>query len=193
VAAEESKGAGRGIDDVTAPILKTGRLVLRQLRTDDAAELFKTLSDDLVMQYWSSGPHQNIDETKSYIAWNADADAEHKCWAITFDGKKAMGWVILLPHRKDSFELGYILGRQYWRQGYLSEAAEAVIDYAFRELKARRVMADTDPDNEASIGLLTKLGFRKEGHLRAEWETHIGIRDSLIFGLLGDDWKARRA
>jgi len=178
---------------VTAPMLKTGRLVLRQLRTDDAEELFKTLSDDLVMQYWSSGPHQNIDETKSYIAWNADADAEHKCWAITFDGKEAMGWVILLPHRKDSFELGYILGRPYWRQGYLSEAAEAVIDYAFRGLKARRVMADTDPDNEASIGLLTKLGFRKEGHLRAEWETHIGIRDSLIFGLLGEEWKTRRA
>ncbi len=178
---------------MTVPTLKTKRLVLRQLMIEDAEELFKTLSDDAVMRYWSSGPHQCINETKSYIAWNADADADHKCWAVTSDGARAMGWVILLPHRKDIFELGYILGRQHWRQGYLGEAAEAVLDYTFLELAARRVMADTDPDNDASIRLLEKLGFQKEGHLRGEWETHIGIRDSLIFGLLSDEWKERRA
>jgi RimJ/RimL family protein N-acetyltransferase len=192
MAPEEGQGAGGGVDGVTVPTLKTKRLVLRQLIVEDAEELFKTLSDDAVMRYWSSGPHQNVNETISYIAWNADADAEHKCWAVTSDGARAMGWVILLPHRKDSFELGYILGRQHWRQGYLSEAAEAVLDYAFLELAARRVMADTDPENHASIRLLEKLGFQKEGHLRCEWETHIGIRDSLIFGLLSDEWKERR-
>ena len=178
---------------MTVPTLKTSRLVLRQLVVEDAAELFKTLSDDEVMRYWSSGPHQNFEETKSYISWNADADADHKCWAITAGDELAMGWVILLPHRKDSFELGYILGRAHWRQGYVAEASGAVLDYAFSQLAARRVMADTDPDNKASIGLLEKLGFRQEGYLRSEWETHIGIRDSLIFGLLRDEWKARRA
>lgn len=145
------------------------------------------------MRYWSSGPHQNLDETKSYIAWNADPDEDHKCWAITTGNGPTMGWVILLPHRKDSFELGYILGREYWRQGYVAEAAGAVLDYAFRELAARRVMADTDPDNVASIRLLEKLGFQKEGRLRGEWETHIGIRDSLIFGLLREEWAGQRA
>ena len=178
---------------MTLPVLKTKRLVLRQLVVDDAAELFKTLSDEQVMRYWSSGRHQNVDETSSYLAWNADPDAGHKCWAITADGDRAMGWVILIPHRKDSFELGYILGREHWRLGYLAEAASAVLDYAFRELAARRLMADTDPDNCASIGLLKKLGFQQEGYLRNEWETHIGIRDSLIFGLLRDEWLARSA
>ncbi len=174
---------------MTVPTLKTNRLVLRQLVVQDAAELFKTLSDNDVMRYWSSGPLQNLDETKSYIAWNADPDADHKCWAITTGDELAMGWVILLPRRKDSFELGYILGRAHWRQGYITEASGAVLDYAFLKLAARRVMADTDPDNKASIGLLEKLGFQNEGHLRSEWETHIGIRDSLIFGLLRNEWK----
>jgi [ribosomal protein S5]-alanine N-acetyltransferase len=178
---------------MTVPTLRTNRLVLRQLVVNDAAELFKTLSDIDVMRYWSSGPHHNLDETKSYIAWNADTDADHKCWAITTGDELAMGWVILLPHKKDSFELGYILGREHWREGYLTEAAGAVLDYAFVELTARRVIADTDPDNNASIGLLEKLGFKKEGHLRSEWETHIGIRDSLIFGLLRDEWETQRA
>ena len=58
---------------------------------------------------------------------------------------------------------------------------------------ARRVMADTDPDNVASIRLLEKLGFQKEGRLRGEWEIHIGIRDSLIFGLLREEWAGQRA
>lgn len=178
---------------MTVPTLKTSRLVLRQLAVTDATELFKTLNDVDVMRYWSSGPHQNIDETESYIAWNADADADHKCWAITADDGPAMGWVILLPHRKNSFELGYILGRKYWHQGYVTEAAGAVLDFAFLELAARRVMADTDPDNVGSIKLLEKLGFQKEGHLRSEWETHIGVRDSLIFGLLREEWDSQRA
>ena len=54
-------------------------------------------------------------------------------------------------------------------------------------------MADTDPDNVGSIKLLEKLGFQKEGHLRSEWETHIGVRDSLIFGLLREEWESQRA
>lgn len=178
---------------MTAPTLTTDRLVLRQLELDDSDALFKTLSDDHVMRYWSNGPHQTVNETRAYIVWNADAQADHLCWAITTDGAAAMGWVILIPRRKANFELGYILGRDYWRKGYLTEAANAVLNYAFGEMGARRIMADTDPDNDASIALLGKLGFRKVGHLREEWETHIGVRDSLIFGLLRHDREGRNA
>jgi len=53
----------------------------------------------------------------------------------------------------------------------------------------RRVFADVDPDNRGSIKLLETLGFKLEGRLRAEWEMHIGIRDSLIYGLLVNEWK----
>ncbi len=174
------------------PTLKTDRLVLRQLVIEDAAELFKTLSDKEVMRYWSSAPHETPEDTAAYIIWNADSDADHNCWAITTDGLAALGWVILKPYRENCFELGYILRSDCWRNGYLFDAASCVLDYAFGELAARRVMADTDPDNIGSIKLLEKLGFRKEGHLRAEWETHIGIRDSFIFGMLSDDWKGGR-
>jgi RimJ/RimL family protein N-acetyltransferase len=51
------------------------------------------------------------------------------------------------------------------------------------------VFADTDPENAPSIALLERLGFRREGLLRGEWETHIGVRDSLILGLLRDEWR----
>ena len=173
---------------MTAPKLLGERVILRQLRVDDAPALFDVLSDDEVMLYWSSGPHEDIDETQSYIALNADTKAGHICWAITLDERVALGWVILLPCRKNSFELGYILGRSHWGRGYTYEATCMALDHAFVNLAARRVMADTDPDNIGSIRLLEKLGFQREGHLREAWETHIGLRDSLIFGILRSEW-----
>lgn len=178
---------------MTAPTLASKRLILRQLKVDDAPALFDVLSDDEVMLHWSSGPHTHIDETQRYIAWNADTESGHICWAITLDGGVALGWVILLPHRKNSFELGYILGRSHWGKGYVYEAACMALDHAFVNLAARRVMADTDPDNSGSIRLLEKLGFQREGYLREEWETHIGVRDSLLFGLLRTEWVNKAA
>ena len=67
-----------------------------------------------------------------------------------------------------------------------------VIDYGFDELGLRRIFADTDPENSGSIGLLGRLGFQQEGYLRAEWETHMGVRDTLIFGLLRGEWAGSR-
>jgi len=57
------------------------------------------------------------------------------------------------------------------------------------DLKLRKIFADVDPDNMASVGLLKKMGFEQEAHLREEWETHIGVRDSLIFCLLRSEWR----
>lgn len=63
-----------------------------------------------------------------------------------------------------------------------------LISRLFGEEGQRRVFADVDPENVGSVRLLEALGFKLEGHLRQEWETHIGIRDSLIYGLLADEW-----
>jgi [ribosomal protein S5]-alanine N-acetyltransferase len=193
MAPEKGKGLGRGVDGMTAPTLRGQRLTLRQLERDDASALFEILSDREVMRFWSSGPHTDVDETRRYIAWNADCDAEHICWAITHDGTTALGWVILIPRRTRNYEIGYILGRSYWGQGYVYEAASLALDFAFSNLSARRISADTDPENNASIRVLQKLGFQREGFLREEWETHIGIRDSAIFGLLRREWQNLRA
>lgn len=66
-----------------------------------------------------------------------------------------------------------------------------MIDLLIREEGHRRVFADTDPDNAASNALLATLGFQREGYLRAEWETHIGVRDTVLWGLLADEWTSR--
>jgi ribosomal-protein-alanine N-acetyltransferase len=171
-----------------APTLTTARLVLRQLREDDAAALFAALSDPEVMIWWSSGPHASPAETVEYVKGNAAEGRGYLCWAITAGDDVALGWVILIDGKPDVKEIGYILRRDQWGSGIAREAVTRVIDHGFGEMGLRRVFADTDPENGGSIGLLERLGFRREGRLRGEWQTHIGVRDSLIYGLLRDEW-----
>lgn len=177
---------------MTAPTLTTDRLVLRQIRADDAAALFPVLSDPEVMIWWSSAPHETLAETETYVASNAQNGQGFLCWAITAGDDVALGWVILIDGKPGVKEIGYILRRDQWRTGVAREAVTRVIEYGFAELELRRIFADTDPENFGSIGLLGKLGFQREGHLRGEWLTHMGVRDTLIFGLLRDEWVSSR-
>ena len=171
-----------------APTLTTPRLVLRQLRADDAAALFPVLSDAQVMVWWSSGPQLSLAETETYVQGNAGEGQGYLCWAITAGDDIALGWVILIDGKPDVKEIGYILHREHWGNGIAREAVSRVIDHGFDDLNLRRIFADTDPENAGSISLIERLGFQYEGRLRGEWETHIGVRDSLIFGLLQDEW-----
>ncbi|APG62548.1 hypothetical protein LPB140_06855 [Sphingorhabdus lutea] len=171
---------------VNLQILIHGELVLRGLRADDAEALFPIFNDEEVMQYWSSGPHQNIDETRDYVAENLSG-SRWRTWVITMGDDIAIGWVVLVHDMPNVNSIGYILSRKYWGRGIVSRAVKMVIDHGFDKLNLRRIWADTDPDNAASNHLLSKLGFKKEGHLRAQWETHIGIRDSYIWGLIQED------
>jgi RimJ/RimL family protein N-acetyltransferase len=88
-------------------------------------------------------------------------------------------------------EIGYatVLGRQ--GQGIGRECVAALISHLFAAEGLRRVWADVDPDNAGSNALLKSLGFTLEGWLRETWNTHIGVRDSLIWGLLAAEWSPK--
>lgn len=175
---------------MTAPPIKTPRLLLRQLRLTDALSMHVALSDDTTMRYWSSAPHKSLAETETYITWNASEEKGHVCWAITENNDLALGWVILIPKREGVYEVGYILRPDYAGRGLAREAVNAAIAHGFSALGSRRICADIDPDNAASVKLVEALGFKLEGHLREEWKTHIGVRDSLIYAILARDWSA---
>lgn len=170
-----------GQRDKLVPIIDTKRLRLRALRHADAERLHRAVSDPETMKYWSRGPFGSLEETRGYLTWNVEAD-EATCWSISTRTAPDIchGWVILRGDRPKVQEVGYILAPDARRQGLAREAVEAVVEYAFETLGVRRVFADIDPDNQPSLSLLDNLGFEREGYLRAEWETHIGIRDSVI-------------
>ncbi|QLC24546.1 GNAT family N-acetyltransferase [Parasphingopyxis algicola] len=170
------------------PTLETDRLVLRPLVVRDAGAMHHFLSDEEAMRYWSSGPHTSVAETRAYIAVNS-VGGRYPSWAITKAGGEALGWVVLIAGREGVAEIGYNLRRSHWRKGYVGEAVARVIDHGFGEMGLCRISADTDPDNEGSNALLEKLGFQREGYLREEWTTHLGVRDSIVWGLLRREWE----
>lgn len=170
------------------PPIDTARLHLRPIELGDAEALHVALSDPVTMHWWSSGPHGTLAETEAYVRRNVEEPAL-RCWAITAQGDDAaLGWVNLSRRRAAVFEIGYILVPQARGRGIAVEAVSGVIDRIFAE-GARRIFADVDPENAASAGLLERLGFRLEGRLREEWQTHIGIRDTLLYGLLRSEWR----
>jgi RimJ/RimL family protein N-acetyltransferase len=90
-------------------------------------------------------------------------------------------------------EIGYSLAAEAWGQGYMNEALTALLDRGFSEFALNRVEADVDPRNTASIKCLARLGFALEGLLRQRWIVGGEVSDSAIYGLLRDEWVARRS
>jgi len=86
-------------------------------------------------------------------------------------------------------EIGYALNRRFWGNGFVNEALISLFDFAFAELSLHRVEADVDPQNAASIRVLERLGFQKEGFLRERWIVGGKFFDALFYGLLRSDWE----
>lgn len=84
-------------------------------------------------------------------------------------------------------EVGYILHREFWGNGYMTEALSYLIDYAFAKLGLNRLEADIDPRNAASARLLERLGFVREGLLRQRWIVGDEVSDTGFYGLLANE------
>ena len=177
-------------------VLDTRDLRLRPSNPTDAEGMFAMLSDPESMKYWSDKPIENLDAAVEYLNKDLESDAQghSMCWAVTFPGEDRMiGKCILFQFDQANHraEIGYILNRDYWRQGLMQQSLEAVINFAFDTLKLHRIEADIDTENASSLGLLEKLGFKREGLFRERWFVYDEWQDSLMLGLLKQDWQAR--
>jgi ribosomal-protein-alanine N-acetyltransferase len=173
---------------VPAPLLSTERLLLRPLVLGDAEQLAPALCDDQNMKYWSRGPLEGVDEVRDYLKHQIDPPAA-VCFAFALQETPdmALGWVILMDRKPKVAEIGYMLRPDAQGHGYAREASEAAVAHGFSARKLRRIYADADPENAASIKLMKSLGFQYEGCHRAQWETHLGVRDSVIYARLDTD------
>jgi hypothetical protein len=88
--------------------------------------------------------------------------------------------------------LWYTLHPTYWGRGYTTEAALAIVDFGFRELRLHRIWADCDPANIASCRVIEKIGMRREAHLRENAKIKGKWVDSLIYAILAREWRSLR-
>lgn len=173
--------------------LPTPRLLLRPLRPSDAPAIYAMHADPAALRYWSTPPWSDPQQAVDLITSDQQAMAEGDYLRLGLEtqaDRRLIGLCTLfafhLPSRR--CEIGYILRRDLWGQGYMHEALSTLLDYGFAVLGLNRVEADIDPRNTASQRSLARLGFVHEGRLRERWIVAGERSDSDLYGLLRSDW-----
>ena len=178
--------------------IHTKRLGLRLLAEGDEHALFAIHSDPEFMRYWSTPPWTSLDQAVQLIAKDTRelaAGMHFRLGIFERQSGQLIGTCSLfkIDAQCRRAEIGYGIAREFWRQGFMTEAVSTLIDYAFGELKLHRLEADIDPRNTGSGRSLEKLGFLREGYLRERWIVGDEISDTALYGLLAREWFARPA
>lgn len=174
--------------------LATDRLILRELVESDAARIFEIERIPEVGRYLIRYA-ERIEEAEEYvrgiIAESAELPRRVFDFAVTVRGDDRL--VGRCGMKRSDGELRdamfwYMLDPAVHGHGYATEAARALLAFAFGELALHRVWADADPRNPASLRVMERLGMRKEAHhvenveIRGEW------CDSVIYAMLRREW-----
>jgi [ribosomal protein S5]-alanine N-acetyltransferase len=146
------------------PDLYTERLQLRQLALSDEHEIYVQRSDPRIIQYLDRPKASDLDAARLFIQNINAGVAENRAvyWAITLKNTPALIGTICLWNispEKSKAELGYSLHPDFQGKGYMQEALEKVVDYAFVVMQADVIEAFSHPENAPSIRLLQKNNF----------------------------------
>lgn len=175
--------------------IPAARLVVRPITPADLPDLLEANGDERVTHFLPYPTWRSMDDASAWLlrieALVAGGSARQLVIERSAD-RKVLGGVLLFKFDEPSarLEIGYVLGREHWRQGYAFEALQAVCEHAFRQLGMRRIEAEVNPANTASNALLQRLGFVREGLLRQRWVGRGGAYDTHIYGCLAHEWRS---
>ncbi len=176
------------------PTLRSARLRLRPFADADGDALFALHSNAHVLRYWDAPPWREHARAERFIRacrQMADEGTGARLAIDRVSDAAFIGWCALARWNPDyrSAALGYCLDDAAWGHGYATEAAHALLAWAFDTLDLNRVQAETDTRNAASARVLEKLGFVREGTLREDCVVDGEVSDSWVFGLLRREWR----
>ena len=148
------------------PVLITERLTLRQISTDDGQGIFTLRSNTEINKYLDRQASETIEDAKNFINKISESIKKNDSiyWVITFTNSKTFVGTICLfgfSNENNKCEIGYELLTNFQGQGIMKEAAEKVIDYAFKTIRIQRIEAFTHNGNTNSTKLLEKFDFKK--------------------------------
>lgn len=175
------------------PMLKTERLILRPFTLEDAPLVQILAGDKDVASTTRLIPHPYPDGLA--VSWISSLPALYEQgdgvrFAITLKEGALIGSIGLILSLPDHHgEMGYWIGKPYWNSGYCTEAAAAVLQFAFDGLDLERVYARYMGRNPASGRVMAKLGMTQEGilrHHRCKWGQ---FEDLVVCGILRSEWQ----
>jgi ribosomal-protein-alanine N-acetyltransferase len=149
------------------PVLKTDRLILRQLSVNDDKEIFALRSDKEVNKYLGRQPAGTIEDARKFIHKIDEVVRQNEgiYWAITLaDNDNLIGTICLFnfSNENDQAEIGYELLPAFQKQGIMQEAISKVIAFGFDVIGLKAIEGYTHLENESSSKLLEKFNFRKQ-------------------------------
>jgi ribosomal-protein-alanine N-acetyltransferase len=148
--------------------LASERLILRELRKEDAPEIYRIRSDKRVNEFLDRTPATSLEDGRNFI--NQIIANQNKnegiVWAITLkDDPKLLGTILYwhIVKEKDEAEIGYEMLPDYFGKGIMQEALLKVIEFGFETMELKTIVAYTKGDNLRSVNVLAKCGFLKTG------------------------------
>lgn len=174
--------------------IRTARLLLREFRDGDFDDVQEYAADPAVARFMDWGPNTR-DQTVEFMARKLE---EQACWprdevtlAVEHPAdRRVIGSVRLAVSDRANLtgDFGYSFNSAYWRQGYATEAARALIGAGFGVLGLHRIWAECDVENAGSWGVMRKLGMRREAHIRGGKRIKGVWRDRYLYAILADEW-----
>jgi len=174
--------------------LESERLIIRPIQLDDKNEVFEYRSDRDTNRYQGWIP-ENIEDVEVFIGKLSKQINEPETWfqfvLIEKESQKIVGDLGVHFYYKENkqVEIGCTLNKTFQNRGYATESVKKVIDYLFQDLNKHRIITSIDPNNQSSIRLVERLGFRKEAHFVESLFINGIWVDDLIYAMIDKDWK----
>lgn len=174
--------------------LKTERLLLRQFRFTDVPDVLAYAGDEEWARFLPVPQPYTVRHGEEFVAGCVLASWETRAeFALVFEGRVVGAVALRVNEEHKRGEMGYAIGKEHWGKGITPEAAAAVLEWGFVTRDLNKIYAYADERNVRSQRVMEKLGMKREGLLRAH-HLHGDERcDEAWYGLLREEWEARRA
>ena len=144
--------------------LTTPRLTLKPLNSTYLSSVHEYASDIENTRYMERLPNESIEETKAFLQrteeeWTRKEPSFYE-FAVLYQGKQ-IGAVSIYREGENECEMGWIIHKNYWRQGFAYEAASALMEYSIQKLHIKHFVAHCDAANTASYKVMEKLGMTR--------------------------------
>ena len=174
--------------------ITTERLKLREFVFDDWPAVLAYQKDPRYLEYYPQLTRGEPD-AKEFVQWFLDEQAEplrrrFQLAVILRESGRLIGncGIRRKPDNEWEADIGYEIAPELWGNGYATEAATALVEHGFSEMGLHRISSWCIAENGASISVLRKLGLREEGRLRENEFFKGRWWDTLVFGLLLEEW-----
>jgi ribosomal-protein-alanine N-acetyltransferase len=180
------------------PVLKTRRLVLKQVTVKDAPWYFEHFNTKEIVEGQDHGGPRDLSEARAELKLYFTDNFRRRSgirWGITLRGDDKLigsaGFYKWIQPERYQAEMGYDLDPACWGKGIMTEALSAIIQYGFDNMGLHRIEVLISHHNRRSQLLIRRLGFKREGVLRDHYFVEGRFSDDVIFSLLKEELKAR--